>query len=362
MRRGVAALLALVALLVVTAAPADAATRRQVQAAAFAVPTPTAPVRDVVIEHPTRAAARAAASASLARYPVNDGAGGSVEIVNHCTVPVPCQATPEQVAAFLGTVPHRDEINQLTVFLVPPAEVAVQCGSASAQACYFPSLNQMVINGDTSPAPDGASWEFVIAHEYGHHLANHRDNSPFNNPAIDWGPKNWASNAHVCEGVREGRYYPGNEGSHYFQNPGEAFAESFAHNRFPSDPVPWAWPDFPAPEAGAYAAIQRDALTPWAGPSPDARQGRFPRKRRPRVKVKQFATPRDGDMSMKLSGPDRANLDLKVFAGNRLIANSDGPSSQEQMSYLLCGERSLTAVVRRHGKRRTGFRLTASLP
>jgi hypothetical protein len=360
LRRWSAALLALLVLLFV-ATPAGAATRREVQTAAFAVPTPTAPVRDVVIDHPTRAAAHAASSAALARYPVNDGAGGSVEIVNHC-VPVICQATPEQVAAFLGTVPHRGEINLLTVLLAQPAEVAAQCGSPDAQACYFPSLDEMVINGDTSPAPDGASWEFVISHEYGHHLANHRDNSPFDNPAIGWGPKNWSSFAGVCPGVRAGRYFPGDEGSHYFQNPGEAFAESFAHNRFPSDPVPWAWPDFPAPDANAYAAIQRDALSPWAGPAPDARQGRFPRKRRPRVKSKQFALPRDGDMSLKLSGPDRANLDLRLFAGGRLIAGSNGPGSQEQVSFRICGERSMTAVVRRHGKRRTGFRLTALLP
>jgi hypothetical protein len=360
-RAAAAALVALVAALAF-AAPAGAAAPREVQAAAFAIPTPTAPVRDLVIEHPNRAAVRARASGPLGRYPVNDGAGGSIEVVNHC-VPVICDATPEEVAAFLGTVAHRDEINLLTVLLVPPAEVAAQCGSAAAQACYYPSLNQMVINGDKSPASDGASWEFVISHEYGHHLANHRDNSPFDSPAIDWGPKNWASYARVCEGVRANRYFPGDEGDHYFQNPGEAFAESFAHNRFPSDPVPWAWPDFPVPEAGAYVAIQRDAVTPWAGASIDKRKGHFPKRRRPRRKSKHFATPRDGDLKITLAGPDRADLSLKLFASDgRLLGRSDGVGSKEQVSYRICGERAVDAVVRRHGRRLTRFKVTGFVP
>jgi hypothetical protein len=344
------------------AAPAGASTRRELQESAFSVPTPTAPIRDLVIEHPSRAAARATASSPLARYPVNDGQGGSVDIVSHC-VPLACDATPEQVAAFLGTLPHGSEINALSVFLVPPAEVTTQCGSPAAQACYFPSLNRMVINGDTAPAPDGASWEYVIAHEYGHHLANHRDNSPFDNPAVEWGPKNWASWAGVCTGVGENRFFPGDEGDHYFQNPGEAFAESYAHNRFPSDPVPWEWPDFPAPDANAYAAIQSDALDPWDGADADKRKGHFPKRKRPKRKTKVFSTPRDGDLKITLKGPDRADLSLKLLGPNgSQLDHSDGVGSSESVSYRICGERSVTAVVRRHGRRLTRFWVTGLVP
>jgi hypothetical protein len=352
------------------AAPAQAATRAQAQAASFAVPAPSVPPRDTVIERPTRALARSTASASLARYDVHDGAGRSVDIsVSALCNPLTCNdANPQTVADFLGTLAHGDEMNLLSVELVTPGEIAGICGSG-AQACYFPSDNTMLINGNNTTASDGATRAFVIAHEYGHHLANHRDNSPFDNPAIDWGPKNWTSYKSVCPGVRSGAYFPGNEvpdsqGGHYFENPGEAFAESFAFNRFPGDQavVPWHWIASLRPDAGAFAAIQRDALSPWAGPSNDLRQGRFPRKRRPRIKSKQIALPRDGNMSLRLSGPDRANLDLRVFSGGRLIADSSGPGSQEQMSFQICGERSLTAIVRRHTKRRTGFRLTAVLP
>ncbi len=349
--RRAAGLLAL-AVWLALASPAGASERRQLQDSAFAVPTPTAPIRDLVIERPSRAQARATDSGSLARYPVNDGSGGSVEISSDCITGVTCDATPEQVAAFLGTLPHRAEIDLLSVLLVPPPEVAAECGSASAQACYFPSLDQMVINGNTAPAPDGASWEYVIAHEYGHHLANHRDNAPFDNPAIDWGPKSWASWAGVCQGVRDNRYFPGDEGNHYFQNPGEAFAESYAHNRFPSDPVPWEWPDFPAPDANGYAAVQHDALDPWSGATPDKRTGRFPKRKRPKVKKKRFATPRDGDLKVTINGPSRADLSLKLFdSGGHLIDRSDGVGSQETVNYRVCGQRSVTAVVRRRSRR-----------
>ena len=363
MRRWAAGLLAAAAALAL-AAPAGAATRRQLQDAAFAVPTPTAPIRDAVIDRTTRAYARVArAGGPLARYPVNDGSGNTVDVTVSATCSVLCSAAdPQTIATFLGSLPHGSEINLLSVELVTPAEIAASCGSG-AQACYFPGDQAMLINGNDTTAPDGASREYVIAHEYGHHMANNRNNAPFDNPAVDWGPKNWASWAGVCPGVRSGRFFPGDEGAHYFQNPGEAFAEAFAHNRFPSDPVPWEWPDFPAPDTNAYAAIQRDAHDPWNGPDTAKRRGHFPRKRkRPKRKTKQFSTPRDGDLTINLTGPDRADLSLKLFAGGQLIARSDGVGSQESASYRICGERSVTAVVRRHGRKLTRFRLTGLVP
>ncbi len=365
MRAAAAALLAF-AIALVIAVPTEAATRRQVQAAAFAVPTPTSPPRDVVIEQPSRAAARAVASATVARFPVNDGAGGSVDITKSTVCSISCTDANEQVIAnFLGSLVHRDEINLLTVHLVDPTEIGLpqNCGSPSAQACYYPSFDRMVINGNDTTAPDGATRDFVIAHEYGHHLANHRNNSPFDNPAIDWGPRYWTSYERVCQGVRAGVYFPGDEADHYFENPGEAFAESFAFNRFPTAPVPWAWIASLQPDPNSFAAIQRDALDPWTGADTDKRKGRFPNRRRPRKKLKQIATPQDGDLTLKLAGPDRADLALKLKGPDgRILERSDGVGSQEEVSYTICGEKSVTAVVRRRGRRLTRFKLTALRP
>jgi hypothetical protein len=262
-------------------------------------------------------------------------------------------------------------MNLLSVFLVTPAEMGgpTGCGSPSALSCYFPGENLIVTSGNDFTASDNATRAYVIAHEYGHHLANHRNNSPFANPAIDWGTKNWASYEGVCPGVRAGRYFPGDQGSHYYQNPGEAFAESFARNRFPSDPVPWEWPDFPAPGANAFAALRTDAFQPWNGPTADTRRGRFPkkqkRKRRTRVnqKLKRYVTPRDGDLTLRLSGPDRANLDLVLRTPDgHILDQSAGGGSHEQVHFTICGERNVQAVVRRHGRKRTAFRAAAFLP
>lgn len=332
------------------------------------MPTPTAPVRDVVIDHATQAEARATATASAQRYPVNDGAGRSVAISvsTLCDPLISCQnADPQTIADFLGTLAHGDEMNLLSVDIEPSSQLATTCGSGDAQACYFPGQNMMVINGNdtTTPPPDNASREYVIAHEYGHHLANHRDNSPFGNPAIDWGPKNWASWAGVCQGVKAGGYFPGDEGNHYFDNPGEAFAESFAHNRFPDGPVPWEWPDFPDPHSGAFPAIEQDALHPWTGDVVEQRRGRFPKKKKPGKIVKRFDTPLDGDLTLTLKGPDRARLGLKLKdASGHTLARSNGPGSHEQINYTICGQRGLSAVVQRHGRQGARFKLTVVLP
>lgn len=82
---------------------------------------PTAPVHDLVIEHPSRAEARASASAtaSAQRYPVNDGAGRTVAINVSTICAASCDAAdPQTVANFLGTLPHGDEINLLEIDLV----------------------------------------------------------------------------------------------------------------------------------------------------------------------------------------------------------------------------------------------------
>ncbi len=309
--------------------------------------------------------ARAAASQSEARYGVNDGAGRSVDIQRSPGCAATCTA-PEAIAAFLGQLPHSNEMNLLTVDEVNPTlgEMTTYCGDTNALSCYFPDENRMVISGHDVTASDNATRDYVLAHEYGHHIANHRNNAPFANPAIDWGPKRWASFAGVCKGVGDGRYVPGDENQRYYDNPGEAWAESFAKNAFPTLQVPWEWPNFPDPHLpGGFAAIQRDALDPWSGAVADKRRGRFPRRRRPRKKVKRFQTPSDGDFTLRLRGPDRANLDLRLRGpDNTLVGDSNGPGSREQLSFHVCGERHFTAIVKRHGRRRVRFRLTGLVP
>ena len=42
----------------------------------------------------------------------------------------------------------------------------------------------------------GHAPEYVLAHEYGHHIAAWRSNAPWE--AVDWGPKHWASAMRAC--------------------------------------------------------------------------------------------------------------------------------------------------------------------
>ena len=71
----------------------------------------------------------------------------------------------------------------------------------------------------------GVSPDEVVRHEYGHHIALNRINSPW--LAVSWGPKNWASASSVCRRAADGSAYPGDEGDNYRLNPGAAWAETY---------------------------------------------------------------------------------------------------------------------------------------
>jgi hypothetical protein len=321
---------------------------------------PTVPFRDVMLPRMNAAAVRATASDTIGQYPVNDAEGRTVAVSVSTACTVSCtHANPQSIASFLGTLPHRGEISLLTVQLVEPElEMTAICGPG-ALACYFYTQNRMVINGNDTTAPDGATRDFVVAHEYGHHLANHRNNAPFE-PTIDYGPKRWGTYERVCEGGRSGFYFPGDQGDHYYENPGEAFAEAFAFNRFPTSPVQWAWIASLRPDARAFAAINQDATNPWTGRTRVTKRGEVPRRKTRR----RFATPLDGTLTLKLSGPFQADLELVLrdLAG-RTLGRSDGLGSKERVGFTICGEAAVRAIVKRTGSDDDGrFKLTAIRP
>jgi hypothetical protein len=360
-RRARAALVAAVALLALAPATASAG-RGPVPAGAFDVAPPHAPVRDVVLHVPSASASRAMATASSTRFPVNDGRGGSVQIsVTDLCQTICTDAKPQKVANFLGTVIHGDEMNLLRVDLVTPSpgEMSAICGP-QALACYFSGQNRMVISGNADRGSDGSSREFNIAHEYGHHLAQHRLNPPFS-PTIGYGTKRWASFERVCQGARRGIYFPGDQGSRYFENPGEAFAEAFAFNRFPDAPVQWAWIDSLRPGTRAFKAIRQDTLRPWT------RRSRivFSRELRDGVKtaVQRIRTPLDGMLTVRLAGPRGSEFDLLLRDGaGRVVRRSEGLGSNERISYLICGQARFKAVVRRTDGAGGAYNLVARRP
>ena len=56
-------------------------------------------------------------------------------------------------------------------------------------------------------------------------FANNSDDAPWQ--ALDYGTKRWSSYENICAKAADGTAAPGNEGSRYAQNSGEAFAEAY---------------------------------------------------------------------------------------------------------------------------------------
>jgi len=301
--------------------------------------------RDTVIEAPSPASARISSVAETARYPIGDGSGETVAIAVTPACQTACNAVePQAIASTLGTFIHGPEMELVTVQLDTPGQIEFDCGYG-AQACYYGDEDRIVISGDDTPAPEGASREFVLAHEYGHHVARHRESpSPFP-AAIDWGTPRWSSYENVCRRSRAGALFPGNEGLHYFRDPGEAFAESFAHLRFPESGVPWRWVDSLEPDAGAFEAIREDTLRPWSGRRALGLRGRLP-PRGVGTAVRAFRTPLDGTVSLRPAGRPRYELDLLTPAGRVLRSSHRGLGFGHRLNFTVCGQARLRVAVR----------------
>lgn len=305
--------------------------------------------------------AGAAGAPRAHRYPVGDGKGRSVAISVTAACRASCRsANPRRIASFLGTLAHGSEMSLLKVELDTPSQIASDCGRGS-QACYFSAASRMLINGNDAAAHDGATREFVVAHEYGHHLAQHRPAPPPGSAAIDWGAPRWATYEHICRGKRSGRYFPGSQrGRRYFQNPGEAFAEVFAFNRFPGAPVHWSWSASLKPGPGAFAAIRADVSSPWQGMR-SLGYGR--RLNGGGSATHSFSTPLDGSITLRLRGPHASRFELRLLdPAGHLLASSAGRRPGATLRYDVCGQRRLRAVVRRTAPGSGGYRLTIRTP
>src|SRR6185436_19693881 len=124
----------------------------------------------------------------------------------------------------------------------------------------------------------------------------HQLNTPW--LAFAWGTKRWASYANVCQRTTDGSAFPGDEGSNYRLNPGEAFAETYrilneqawGQGPFWLDVVDQSF----VPDQAAIDAVRADVETPWQVPTVSYKHGRFSKNR---VRVRSFliATPLDGN-------------------------------------------------------------------
>ncbi len=350
-----AALLCLAALLILPAA-AGAATRPPLaEGSTLELPGPAGPFPDTLIHNRPLLSRINGPAPRENSYPVLGGEQVEVSSTYYTDEQI------QSVVNVLAGLVHGPEMNTLTVYVASPDEVTDICGQG-ALACYAPGISEMIVSGD-----DGSSYgvprDFTIAHEYGHHIANNRVNPPWT--GLDNGAKRWATYERVCQGMRKGQLFPGDEQYHYWVNPGEGFAESNAHLNFPGVSVPWGYSSLLQPTQGSLAKLNADITSPWTGPTTMVWNGSmWPTRRNPAEH--RFSTPLDGQVEVRLDGPAGSNYDLYLLGPKlrraakhlrkhhrrfrvrrRVIDRAVSISSSEQLDLNLCGQSSIRIEVRR---------------
>jgi hypothetical protein len=277
---------------------------------------PEAGFRVVESEGGAMRAARAAGP-NARRYATPDGYQVAVEASSAYPVdPV----ADQKLVDFLASRVHGDELGDLSVYVGTPDEIIRLCGGdPSTVACYASNQARMYVPGETVR---DIPVEYPLTHEYGHHIALWRTNSPWD--ALDWGGKYWSSAMRICRGVRRGLLFPGNQGKHYWDDPGEGFADGYAHMHYPR--APWYYNDLMRPNAKAFTAIRRDVLQPWAGPRTRTFRGRVS-ERRPRRSF-HIRLSLDGDVELGLTAPRGSvyavQAEIPDFAAGRRLHNGGG--------------------------------------
>jgi hypothetical protein len=227
----------------------------------------------------------------------------------------------------------------VTAYLAPPAQVSAICGGgADVLGCYG---NDSIV----APGEDvaGVTAESVITHEYGHHVASHRNNAPW--PAVAWGTKRWASYLDVCAKTRKHELFPGAEIALEYQfNPGEVFAEDYRvlnERRLGLPVAPWQVVDASLqPDQQALTLLQQDVLEPWVKNRTSAISGRFT-ARGSSVRNYRIADTLDGTFEASVSGSPRVRV--QILRGKAVVAR--GSSSAQ--TTICGGSRSFSVRVTR---------------
>jgi hypothetical protein len=262
--------------------------------------------------------------------------------------------TPDPVVAqsyvnYLASLPHGSELSKLHVLITTPQDTQTRCGGIDGTlACYTAGNHTMTVPGQQIQSGDGVTTNYVIAHEYGHHIASLRNNAPFD--ALNYGPKYWSSYELVCNRAIEKKLFPGNERGDYLRNPGEGWADTYAHLMFPA--VSWQFSKLLTPNADSSAAARKDVLTPWTTQLSKTFKGTFTPSSS-NARRFSFQLTLDGAMSVKLSGPKASNYDLALLSGGKVEDRTHAAGSHDHIDYAdgACRQRpfeTITVSVTRH--------------
>jgi hypothetical protein len=261
-------------------------------------------------------------------------------------------------AGFLASLVHGSELSKVTVLLSTADQISRICGQ-DALACY--SAQGALLYAPGEDPSSSLSAEAVITHEYGHHVAANRLNSPWD--ALDWGPKRWASSMQVCLGAKQGRLSPGAEDPvRYEQNPGEGWAETYRvlnQRRLGLPESPWEIVTQALyPTSAALTAADADVTTPWAANTTTVRSGAVTRTSRTRSYT--VATPLDGTLKLTLRTSAGLRVAVDVFASSSRVAHGTGAGTLSR-STTVCGARTYRVRVT-DLRGRGSFRLAVSKP
>jgi hypothetical protein len=292
----------------------------------------------------------ATTAASLAQLPAgftggvvtaSDGEQISIYVQDELAATDP--GTAQRWADVLAGLVHGPEISSIQVYIATLARVQQTCGG-QALGCY--GNNRLIAMATDLP---DISARAVLTHEYGHHIAQTRDNSPWQ--AVDYGPKRWATVVGVCSRTASGELAPGDEGARYTLNPGEAFAEDYRVLNERLEGLPetiWGVVDRRFyPDQAMLDAISQDVTSPWAGPTASTLASSF--TARATGRGFRIATPLDGTFRVTLNSPRNTRFTLRVAdlaTGNVLgTATFGGPVQTVQAD--VCGQRTLQVQVKR---------------
>jgi hypothetical protein len=345
-----AAASALTAAAVAQAAPAPALKQPRFDAVGQAA----GPIPDTLIGPPTT---QALAPNGYWGGQYRTGAGELVTIYASNAYAVDPQLG-QRWANFLASLVHGPEISTVTVLLSTPAQVESTCGQ-DALACYSGRGALLYAPGEDPSTAFSA--EAVVAHEYGHHVARSRVNTPWD--ALDWGPKRWASAMQVCARAKEGELAPGAEDPvRYETNPGEGWAETYRvlnQRKFGVAESPWEIVNqalYPTP--AALTAAEVDVTTPWLSDTTTTRTGRVTRTSK--VRTYTLATPLDGTLKVTLRSSAGLRVAVDVYAATTRIAHVTGGGTLAR-STTVCGARTYRVRVKELAGRGS-FRLTVAKP
>jgi hypothetical protein len=295
---------------------------------------------------PLRANGLAQAAITFRGGPITTASGEVVDVRVSDGLPLET-STPEGWAEFIAGLTHGPEITRLRTYIVTFGEVQEICGSR-ALGCY--GGGELVAPGELAA---DISPEEVVRHEYGHHVAYHRLNAPWT--AIERGPKRWASAANVCAKVSRGEAYPGNQGTNYARNPGEAWAETYRlmdERKVGVTTANWqiVAPSF-YPNEAALQAAEQDVLQPWTAPSTRLFTRVFG-KRTAKIWWIPLATPLDGDVRISATVPSGGASDIALVAANRrtVIRRAQWVGQRvKRLEGSICGQRSIFVRVTQNG-------------